>query len=93
MLFQLHSILVGMRMPSRTKGQSSIWYALDISGNVFAGRVVSFAAFYPQELTPWSSEMSEQIHSSKAEKSENQTPVPGSEMLVRTVSQKFSHLQ
>ena len=30
---------------------------------------------YPQELNPWSSQISEQIHSSQAGKSENQTPV------------------
>ena len=37
--------------------------------------VVSSAAPYPQELNPWSSEISEPIHSSTAEKNENQTPV------------------
>ena len=37
-----------------------------ISGNVFAD---------PQELNPWSSGKSEPIHSSTAEKNENQTPV------------------
>ena len=30
---------------------------------------------YPQELNPWSSGISEPIHSSTAEKNENQTPV------------------
>ena len=34
-----------------------------------------FSAPYPQELNPWSSHISEQIHSSQARKSENQTPV------------------
>ena len=59
--------------------------------NVFAGPVASSSAPYPQELKPWSSGMSEPIHSSTAEKSEKQTPVPRSEMPVWTVSQKFCH--
>ena len=62
-----------------------------ISGNVLANPVASSAAPYPQELNPWSSHMSEPIHSSTAEKNENQTPDTGSEMPVRTLSQKFSH--
>ena len=41
----------------------------------FAGPVVSSTAPYPQELNPWSSGVSEPIHSSTAEKNENQTPV------------------
>ena len=45
------------------------------SGNVFANPAASSSALYPQELNPWSSHVSEQIHSSQAEKSENQTPV------------------
>ena len=46
-----------------------------ISGNVFANPPASSSAPYPQELNPWSSQKSEQIHSSQAGKSENQTPV------------------
>ena len=46
-----------------------------ISGNVFAGPVVSSTAHYPQELNPWSSGREEPIHSSTVEKSEKQTPV------------------
>ena len=34
-----------------------------------------FYSNYPQELNPWSSGISESIHSSTAEKNENQTPV------------------
>ena len=37
--------------------------------------VASSTAPYPQELNPWSSGISEPIHSSTAEKNENQTPV------------------
>ena len=36
---------------------------------------MSSTAPYPQELNPWSSGISEPIHSSTAEKNENQTPV------------------
>ena len=46
-----------------------------ISGKVFADPVASSTAPYPQELSPWSSGISEPIHSSTAEKNENQTPV------------------
>ena len=35
----------------------------------------SLSAPYPQELNPWSSGRAEPIHSSTAEKNENQTPV------------------
>ena len=64
-------------MPSRREGPPSIWDTHGISGNVFAGPVVSSTAPYPQDLNPWSSGISEPIHSSTAEKSENQTPVQG----------------
>ena len=62
-------------MPSRREGTSSIWDTHGFSGNVFAGPVVSSTAPYPQELNPWSSGISEPIHSSTAEKNDNQTPV------------------
>ena len=62
-------------MPSRREGPPSIWDTHGISGNVFAGPVVSSTAPYPQELNPWSSRISEPIHSSTAGKNENQTPV------------------
>ena len=41
----------------------------------FANPAASSSAPYPQELNPWSSPISEPIHSSLAEKNENQTPV------------------
>ena len=78
-------------MPSRKDGPPSIWDTHGTSGNVFANPVASSSAPYPQELNPWSSHMSEPIHSSTAGKNGNQTPDTGSEMPVRTVSQKFSH--
>ena len=62
-------------MPSRKDGPPSIWDTHGISGTVFANPVASSTAPYPQELNPWSSHMSEPIHSSTAEKNENQTPV------------------
>ena len=62
-------------MPSRRDGPPSIWDTHGISGNVFADPVASSTAPFPQELNPWNSGTSEPIHSSTAEKNENQTPV------------------
>ena len=62
-------------MPSRNDKPPDTWDTHSISGNVFAGPVVSSTADYPQELNPWSSHISEPIHSSAAEKNDNQTPV------------------
>ena len=64
-----------LAMPSRNDGPPSIGDTHGILGNVFAGPVASSTAPYPQELNPWSSGVSEPIHSSTAEKNENQTPV------------------
>ena len=80
MSFPLHPITGGMLsrsigMPSRREGPPSIWDTHGISGNVFADPVASSPAPYPQELNPWSSGRAEPIHSSTAEKNENQTPV------------------
>ena len=78
--FPPHPILEGMQslsfgVPSRREGPPSIWVTHGISGNVFANSDASSSAPYPQELNPWSSGISEPIHSSTAEKNENQTPV------------------
>ena len=62
-------------MPSRKDGPPSIWDTHVFSGNVFANPTASSSAPYPQESNPWSSHILEQIHSSQAGKSENQTPV------------------
>ena len=62
-------------VPSRREGPPSIWDTHGISGNVFADPVTFSTAPYPQELNPWSSAISEPIHSSTAGKNENQTPV------------------
>ena len=62
-------------MPSRKNGPPSIWDTHGISGNVFANPAASSTAPYPQKLNPWSSGISEPIHSSTAEKNDNQTPV------------------
>ena len=76
--FPPQTILEGMLRhsfvtPSRREGPPSIWDTHGIPGNVFAGPVVSSTAPYPQELNPWSSGISEPIHSSTVEKSERQT--------------------
>ena len=78
--FPLHPVPGGMLsrsigMPSREDGPPSIWDTHSISGNVFANSAAFSSAPYPQKLTPWSSYMSEPIHSSTAEKNENPTPV------------------
>ena len=78
--FPPHPILGGMLsrsmgMPSRREGPPSTCDTHGISGNVFADPVASCTAPYPQELNPWSSGISEPIHSSTAEKNDNQTPV------------------
>ena len=62
-------------MPSRKDGPPSIWDTHSISGNVFANPAASSSAPFPQELNPWSSHISEQIHSSQPGKNDNQTPV------------------
>ena len=51
----------------------SIWDEHGTLGNVFADPVASSWAPYPQELNPWSSDVSE--HTSQLVMSENQTPV------------------
>ena len=78
---QCHSDLIqeGMlsrsfEVPSRREGPPSSWDTHGISGNVFADPHASSSAPYPQELNPWSSGISEPIHSSTAEKKENRTP-------------------
>ena len=60
-------------MPSRKDGPPSIWDMHGISGNVFANRVASLSAPYPQELNQWSSSIKEPLHSSTVEKSEKRT--------------------
>ena len=59
-------------MPSRKIGPPSIWDTHGISGNVFANPTASSSAPYPQELNPWSSNVSE--HTSPHVMGENQTP-------------------
>ena len=53
-------------MPSRRNGPPSIWDTHGKSRNVFADPVASSTGPYPQELNPWSSGISEPIHSSTA---------------------------
>ena len=61
-----------MGMPSRKTGPPSIWDTHGVSGNVFANPAASSSVPYPQELNPWSSNISE--HTSQARMSEDQTP-------------------
>ena len=63
------------RSLSRKNGPPSIWDTHGNEGNVFANPTASSTAPYRQELNPWSSHMSEQIHSSTAGKNVNQTRV------------------
>ena len=64
-----------MGMPSRSDRPPDIWDTHGESGNVFANPAASSSALYPQELNPWSSQISEPNHPSMTEKNENQTPV------------------
>ena len=60
-------------MPSRKNGPPSIWDTHGISGNFFTSPTLSSSsAPYPQELNPWSSNISE--HTSPHVMSESQTP-------------------
>ena len=61
-------------MPSRKDGPPSI-DTHGLSGKIFANPTASSSALYPKELNPWSSHISEPIHSSPAGKNDNQTPV------------------
>ena len=76
--FPLHPVPGGMLsrsfgMSSRNNGPPSIWDTLVFSGNVFANPVPSSSAPFPQELNPWSSNVSE--HTSPHVMSESQTQV------------------
>ena len=75
-------------MPSRKNVPPSIWDTHGISGNVFANPTASSSAPYPQESDPWISNVSE--HASPHVMSEKPNTSSGSEMPVKTVSQKFS---
>ena len=96
--FSPHPIPEGMLRhsfvsPRRKEGPPSIWDTHGISGNVFADPLASSSAHYPQELHQWNSSIEERLHSSTVEKSEKARTKSRSEMQVRTVSQRFSHLQ
>ena len=83
MSLPLHPVLGGMLsrslgMPSPIDGPPSIWDTHGRSVNFFADPVASPTTPSPKELNPWSSAGREEtIHSSTAEKNENQTPVQG----------------
>ena len=78
--FPPHLILEGMLRhsfvsPSRKEGPPSMWDTHGISENFFANPDASSSAPYLQELSPWSSEREEPLHSSTMEKSKKQTQV------------------
>ena len=99
MLFPQHPVLETKLRPSfvsprRKEGLPDIWDTHGISGNVFANPHASSSAPDPQTLnSTWNKTIEEPIHMSTAEKSERPRTKPRSEMPVRTVSQKSSHLQ
>ena len=78
--FPPHPVLGGMLSRSRkaepqkraAKHLGHTWF---FGKRFFANPAASSPAPYPQDLNPWSSHMSEPIHSSTAEKNENQTQV------------------
>ena len=78
--FPLHPVPGGMLsrskgMPSRREGRQAFGTHMVYRETFFANPVASSSAPYPQELNPWSSRTEEPLHSSSAEKNENQTPV------------------
>ena len=76
-------------VPSRNNAPPSIWDTHGKKGNVSANPTASSSALYPQESNPWISNVSE--HTSPHVMSEKPNTSSGSEMPVKTVSQKFSH--
>ena len=79
-------------MPSRNDGPPRIWDTHGVSGNVFVNPPASSSSPCPGGFNPWISNVTE--HMSPHVTSERQNPDSfGSEMPVRTVSQKFSRPQ
>ena len=60
---------------AKEKGRQAFGTRMVYRETFFADPVASSTAPYPQEFNPWSSRISEPIHSSTAEKIENETPV------------------
>ena len=78
--FPPHPIPEGMLRPlfvspSRKDRPPIFWDTHGVSGNVFADPHASSSVPCPQELNPWSSGISEPLHSLTVEKNKNQTPV------------------
>ena len=98
-LFPRHLPFEGLLKPAfisqrQTEEPPNIRDTSGISGNVFAHPQTSSSAPYPQELnSTWRKTIEEPIRMSTAEKSERPERESRSEMLVWTVSQRFSHLQ
>ena len=98
-VFPRHPPFEGMLRPSfisqrQTEEPPNIRDTSGTSGNVFAHPQASSSVPYPQGLnSTWKKTIEEPIHMSIAEKSGRPERDSRSEMPVRTVSQKFSHLQ
>ena len=97
-LFPRHPPFEGLLKPAfisqrQTEEPPKIRDTSGISGNVFAHPQTSSSAPYPQELnSTWRKTIEEPSHVYSGEKWKTKTR-PRSEMPVRTVSQRFSHLQ
>ena len=79
-------------MPSRRDGPPSIWDTHGMSRNVSANPTAFSSAPFPKELNPWSSRISEPIHSSLAVNNENQTPVQDQRCQSRPSAKNHSSL-
>ena len=79
--FPPHPVPGGMLSRTLGNAEPQRWAAKHLGHAWYIGKrfcksnVASSSAPYPQELNPWSSHLSEPIHSSPAGKNENQTPV------------------
>ena len=90
--FPPHLIPEGMLECRRREGPPSIWDTHGISGNDFANPHASSSAPYPQDESMEFVNRGAAPFIQSGEKWKTRTR-PRSEMPVRTVSQKFSHLQ
>ena len=70
-----HIIQILVECRAAEKGRQAFGTHMVFRDTFFANPTASSSAPYPQELNPWSSNISEHTHSSHVEKSENHTPV------------------
>ena len=76
-------------MPSRNDRPPSIWDTHGKSGNIFVNPTASSSTPYPQGINPWIPNATEHRSSHGTSGTSNTRHSLGSEMPVRTVSQKF----